>query len=103
LAAFPACLTAQLLYESGDLDQAETILRERLAIINAEGSIECALRAYVVLGRIARQRSQYDRATLLLREAEALGERRIWPRLVVAALAERTALLLEQGRMREAR
>jgi ATP/maltotriose-dependent transcriptional regulator MalT len=103
LAAFAACLTAQLLYEAGDLDQADKMLRDRLAVINAEGSIECALRAYFVLGRIARQRAQDDLATLLLREAEALGERRNWPRLVAASIAERTSLLLQQGRVREAR
>jgi ATP/maltotriose-dependent transcriptional regulator MalT len=103
LAAFPACLTAHLLYEAGDLDQADKMLRDRLAVINAEGSIECALRAYLVLARIARQRAQDDFATLLLREAEALGERRNWPRLVAASVAERTSLLLQQGRVREAR
>ena len=103
LASLPACLTAQVLYEAGDLDQANTILSDRLAVINAEGSIECALRAYLVLARIARQRTQDDVATLLLREAEALGERRNWPRLVAASIAERTSLLLQQGRMREAR
>jgi ATP/maltotriose-dependent transcriptional regulator MalT len=103
LAAFPACLTAQLLYEAGDLDQADKMLRDRLAVINAEGSIECALRAYLVHVRIARQRGQDDFATLLLREAEALGERRNWPRLVAASVAERTSLLLQQGRVREAR
>jgi LuxR family maltose regulon positive regulatory protein len=103
LASFPACLTAQVLYEAGDLDQADTILRGRLAVINAEGSIECALRAYLILARIARQRTQDDVATLLLREAEALGERRNWPRLVAASIAERASLLLQQGRMQEAR
>jgi LuxR family maltose regulon positive regulatory protein len=103
LAAFPACLTAQLLYEAGDLDQADKILRDRLAVINAEGSIECALRAYVVCARIAMQKSQDDFAILLLREAQALGERRNWPRLVAASVAERTSLLLRQGRVREAR
>jgi ATP/maltotriose-dependent transcriptional regulator MalT len=103
LAAFPACLTAQLLFEAGDLDQADKMLRDRLAVINAEGSIECALRAYLVLARIARKKTQDDCATLLLREAEALGERRNWPRLVAASIAERTSLLLQQGRVREAR
>ena len=103
LAAFPACLTAQLLYEAGDLDQADKMLRDRLAVINAEGSIECALRAYLVLARIARKRAQDDSATLLLREAEALGERRGWPRLVAASVTERTSVLLQQGRVREAR
>jgi ATP/maltotriose-dependent transcriptional regulator MalT len=103
LAAFPACLTAQLLYEAGDLDQADEMLRDQLVMINAEASIDCALRAYLILARIAGQRAQDEFATLLLREAEALGERRNWPRLVAASIAERTSLLLQQARVREAR
>jgi ATP/maltotriose-dependent transcriptional regulator MalT len=103
LAALPACLIAEVLYEEGCLDQAEMILRERLAVINAEGPIECALRAYRVLSRIARHRMQYDYAAFLLREAEALGERRGWPRLVAACMAERASLLLQRGRTTEAR
>jgi ATP/maltotriose-dependent transcriptional regulator MalT len=103
LSALPACLIAEVLYEEGCLDQAEVILRERLAVINAEGPIECALRAYRVLARIARHTQQYDYAAFLLREAEALGERRAWPRLVAACMAERTSLLLQRGRTRDAR
>jgi len=103
LATLPACLTAQVLYEEGCLDQAEMILRDRLPVINAEAPIECALRAYLILSRIATQRLQYDFAAVLLREGEALGERRGWPRLVAACLAERTSLLLQRGRMAEAR
>ena len=103
LAALPACLTAQVLYEEGCLDDAGALLRNHLPAINAEGSIECALRAYLVLARIARQRMHYDLAAILLHDAEALGERRGWPRLVVASMAERVSLLLEAGRPREAR
>jgi ATP/maltotriose-dependent transcriptional regulator MalT len=103
LAALPVCLTAQALYEEGRLDDADGMLRERLPAINAEGSIECALRAYLVLARIARQRMRYDHAAILLREAEMLGERRRWPRLVAASVAERVALLLDAGRTKEAR
>ena len=103
LAALPACLIAEVLYEEGSLDQAEVILRERLAVINAEGPIECALRAYRVLSRIARHTMQYDYAAFLLREAEALGERRGWPRLVAACMAERGSLLLQRGRTTDAR
>ena len=36
------------------------------------------------------------------REAETLGERRGWSRLVAACLAERVSLLLERGRLKEA-
>jgi ATP/maltotriose-dependent transcriptional regulator MalT len=103
LAALPACLTAQVLYEEGCLDGADGLLRDRLPAINAEGSIECALRAYLVLARIARQRMHYDLAAILLREAEALGQRRQWPRLVAASVAERVSLFLEVGRIKEAR
>jgi ATP/maltotriose-dependent transcriptional regulator MalT len=103
LAAVPACIAAQVLYEEGCLDQADTLLRSRLPVINARGPIESALRAYVVLTRIAKQRKQYNFAALLLRDAEALGERRGWPRLVAACLAERASLLLRGGKTREAR
>ena len=103
LATLPACLAAQVLYEEGCLDQAEMILRDRLPVINAEGPIESALRAYIVLTRIAKQRMQYDFAAVLLRDAEALGQRRGWRRLVAACLAERASLLLQRGRANEAR
>jgi ATP/maltotriose-dependent transcriptional regulator MalT len=103
LATVPACVAAQVLYEEGCLDQADTLLRDQLPAINAKGPIESALRAYLVLTRIAKQRQQSDFAALLLREAEALGERRGWPRLVAASLAERASLLLRGGQTREAR
>src|SRR5262245_5256636 len=103
LTALPACLIAEVLYEEGRLDQAEVVLRDRLAVVNAEGPIECALRTYRVLSRIAKHRMQYDYAAFLLREAEALGERRGWPRLVAACMAERVSLLLQRGRTTDAR
>ena len=103
LAALPACLAAHVAYEEGCLDDADGVLRDRLPAINADGSIECAVRAYLVLARIARQRMHYDFAAILLHEAEALGERRQWPRLVAAAVAERVSLLVEAGQTKEAR
>lgn len=103
LAALPASLAAQVLYEEGCLDEADNMLHDRLPAVNAEGSIECALRTYLILARIARQRTHYDLAAILLHEAEALGQRRQWPRLVAASVAERVSLLLEAGRPKEAR
>jgi ATP/maltotriose-dependent transcriptional regulator MalT len=103
LATVPACVAAQVLYEEGCLDQADALLRDRLPMISARGPIESAIRAFQVLIRIAKQRKKYDFASLLLREAEALGERRGWPRLVAACLAERASLLLQGGHAREAR
>jgi hypothetical protein len=101
LATVPACVAAQVLYKEGCLDQADALLRDRLPAINATGPIEATLRAYMVLTRIAKQRQQCEFAALLLREAEALGQRR--PRLVAACLAERALLLLRQGWTRVAR
>jgi ATP/maltotriose-dependent transcriptional regulator MalT len=103
LAAIPACLAAQLLYEEGNLDEASAIVRDRLPAINAEGTIECALRAHLLLARVARLRGQYRHAAIVLREAEVLGERRGWPRLVAACASERISLLLDAGRTQEAR
>jgi ATP/maltotriose-dependent transcriptional regulator MalT len=103
LAAIPACLTAQLLYDEGRLDEASVIIRDRLPAINAEGSMECALRAYLLLASVARLRGYYDHAAIVLREAEMLGERRSWPRLVAACILERISLLLDRGRTKEAR
>ncbi len=78
-------------------------MRDRLPAINAEGSIECALRAYLLLARVPRLRGQLDHAAVVLREAEVLGERRGWPRLVAACVLERISLLLDAGRKKEAR
>lgn len=61
-ATVPPCLAAQVLYQEGCLDQADALLRDQLPVINTRGPIESALRAYVVLTRIAKQRKQYDRA-----------------------------------------
>ena len=103
LATVAACVAAQTLYEEGCLDQADTLLRDWLPMINARGPIESAIRAFRVLTGIAKQRKKYDFAARLLREAEQLGERRGWPRLVAACLAERASLLLQGGQTREAR
>jgi ATP/maltotriose-dependent transcriptional regulator MalT len=103
MAALPACIQAQALYEEGYPDEAEAIVKERLQAVKAEGSIDCVARAYLLLARIARLRMNYDLAAILLREAEAVGERRRWPRLVAACSAARIGLLLEAGRTREAR
>ena len=103
LAALPACLVAQVLYEEGNLDAANAMLCDRLPAINAEGSIECAVRAYLLLARIARHQGNCDLASILLHEADALGQRRQWPRLLAASMAERVSLLLEVGRTKEAR
>jgi ATP/maltotriose-dependent transcriptional regulator MalT len=102
LPALPASIVAQVLYEQGSLDEAEACIRGRLRVIHTSGVLECALRAYHVLARIAMHRGQDVFATSILQEAEELGERRGWTRLTAMSMCERVDLLLRHGRFKEA-
>lgn len=73
LPALPASIVAQVLYEQGSLDEAEAWIRGRLPVINTSGVLECALRAYHVLARIAMHRGRDVCAASILQEAEELG------------------------------
>jgi ATP/maltotriose-dependent transcriptional regulator MalT len=92
-----AALMAQVAYEQGQLEEAEIAVRYRMSVIRTSATIECVTRAYIVLGRLAVQRRRTDNALTLLRDAQALGERRRWPRLVAAMLAERIRILLDDN------
>jgi ATP/maltotriose-dependent transcriptional regulator MalT len=102
LPALPASIVAQVLYEQGSLDEAEACIRGRLRVINTSGVLECALRAYHVLARIAMHRGRDVFAASILQEAEELGERRGWARLTAMSMCERVDLLLRHGRIKEA-
>jgi LuxR family maltose regulon positive regulatory protein len=105
LSTLPATLLAQVAYEQGRFEEAEALLRPRLLVIRASGSLECVVRASVLLARLALHRGRRGGALLILREMEALGRARRWPRLVSTASSEyaRTMELLryEVGRGRE--
>ena len=103
VAALPASVIAQILYDGGYLDEAESVLTPRLEAIRQASYVDCALRAFPTLARIASHRGQVEFAALILQEAEALGERRGWVRLVAASLLERLHILARRGRLREAR
>jgi ATP/maltotriose-dependent transcriptional regulator MalT len=96
IASFPASIVGQVLYEQGLVDEAQTWLSQRVAQICEGGTIESAVRAYSTLAKIAASRGQFDFAQLILKEAEALGQRRGWSRLVAASIAGQIDLLLEQ-------
>ncbi|MDB6045500.1 MAG: Regulatory LuxR family protein [Gammaproteobacteria bacterium] len=102
LAALPASIVAQVLYEQGSLYEAEACIRGRLRVINAFGVLECASRAYLVLARIAMHQGRDVFAASILQEAEELGERRGWARLIAMSMGQRVDLLLRQGRITEA-
>ncbi|MBV8398169.1 MAG: hypothetical protein JOZ17_05465 [Acetobacteraceae bacterium] len=97
-AALPAALLAQLRYEQGEIDEAETLVIDRVPLIAAAGMLECVLSASVVLARVAEWRGNVERAYSLLEQTEALASGRNWPRLAAAALGERVRLLLSQDR-----
>jgi ATP/maltotriose-dependent transcriptional regulator MalT len=97
-----AILNASVLYEQGDIDAADRLIRDRLVLSGLQAGIEGALRSYIVAARIAAARGHLPFAILLLREAETLGEDRGWTRLVAASLGERVRLHVDDGRMAEA-
>lgn len=93
MSCFPATLLAQVAYEQGRLEEAEALLRPRLAVIRASGMVECVARASVLLARLNLHRGRHAVALSLLRETEALGRVRGWPRLACIASAEYTRAL----------
>jgi LuxR family transcriptional regulator, maltose regulon positive regulatory protein len=92
LGAFPAVLLAQIAYEQGRLGEAEALVRPRLAAILSRGTLECVLRAGVLLARISMYRGRSADALACLRDAKAVARKRGWPRLL-------SALRVEQARM----
>jgi len=101
-AALPASLIAQVRYDQGRLGEAENLIIDRMPIIDATGMLECVMRAYLVLARVAVHRGNIDRAYSLLERAESLGHARQWGRLVSAVLLERLRLQVAEGRFAEA-
>jgi LuxR family transcriptional regulator, maltose regulon positive regulatory protein len=101
-AALPACLIAGIRYEQGRLDEAESMLIDRVSLINAGAMLDCVLSAYFVMARIAAQRMNLGRANTLLELAENHGATRGWARLSAAAVLERARLCLREGRIDEA-
>jgi len=88
MSTFPATLLAQVAYEQGRFDEAETLLRPRLSVIRTSGLPECVARASVLLARLTLHRGRQRAALAILRETEALGRARRWPRLVAIASSE---------------
>src|SRR5260221_4657419 len=80
-AALPASLIARIRYEQGRLDEAESMLIDRVSLINAGAMLDCVLSAYFVMARIAVHRMNLERAHTLLELAENQGNTRGWDRL----------------------
>ena len=94
----PLSLLAHIRYEQGRIDEAESMVWDRIPILGATAMLECVLSAYFVLVRAAALRANLSHAYALLEQAENLGLSRHWSRLVATALAERARLAcLESG------
>jgi LuxR family maltose regulon positive regulatory protein len=93
ISTLPATLLAQVAYEQGRFDEAEALLRPRLSVIRSSGLPECAARASVLLARLSLHRGRHRAALEILRETEALGRARRWPRLVSIASSESARIL----------
>jgi LuxR family maltose regulon positive regulatory protein len=100
-AALPASLIARIRYEQSRLDEAESMLIDRISLINAGAMLDCVLNAYFVMTSIAVHRMHLERAHTLLERAENQGHTRGWARLSAAALLERARLCLNEGRIEE--
>lgn len=93
MSSFPATLLAQVAYEQGRIEEAEALLRPRITVIRVSGMPECVGRASVLLARLRLHRGQHRGALATLRETEALGRARGWPRLTSLASTEYTRVL----------
>jgi len=99
---FPAAIIAQVLYEQGQVAEAEAMIAPRMTDIRQCCTLEGALRAQMLLARIAVSRGQLGRALVILSEAQALGERRGWARLRAASLAQQVEIEAGNGRVEQA-
>lgn len=102
LAAIPAVLHAHQLYELDQIDAAEALLVNRLDAINATGFLDCALRAYTVLVRIAYRKKDNTLAYRLLDMGDVVAATERWPRMQAALLVERMRLFLSEDRLEAA-
>jgi LuxR family maltose regulon positive regulatory protein len=100
-AALPSSLIARILYEQGQLDEAEALVIDRAPLISSGTMLDCVRSAYFVLARIAAARMNLERAHTLLERAESHGISRDWGRLTAAATAEQARLYLNEGRVDE--
>lgn len=92
--ALPATLMAQVAYEQGRFEEAETLLQQRLAAIRACGFVECVARAFVLLARLAVRRGESRSALSILRDAERIGRARRWPKLLSVVASEQARTLM---------
>lgn len=101
--AYAGVQYAGVLFETGDLEQAERLLNVYVPMASAVGLRDQMIVGYVMLARMAFGRRQLDRAWELLSALEQSGYDRHLPRMTASARLERAHLLVLQGNAQAAR
>ncbi len=102
-AQLASALLGELLYELGEIDQAERLLEESRELGAESGVVDFMIASYAVLARIRANRGAAVDAAELLAEGVKVAERLALPRLHAAVASERIRQLLLARRIAEAR
>ncbi len=78
----------ELLYEQGELDEANALLRRQLANISRYGCADALEVTFITLSRIAYHRGQWKMAGLLLHELVNIAKERGWPRVMASGYGQ---------------
>lgn len=97
-----ALLAAEVCYEQGDLQSAQTFVDVGLPYVDDHGLVEMTTAGYLTRARLLRLRGEVAQADSCLLEGESLGHRLKLPRLSLILSAERCALRLQAGSIEEA-
>ncbi|QNB06136.1 response regulator transcription factor [Herbaspirillum frisingense] len=81
---------AAILYEQGEVDEADKLLRRHLDLFSQSACADAAVTAYETLIRIAMNRCQWAVAATFQRDVIALGNARSWSRLTALGYAAGT-------------
>jgi LuxR family maltose regulon positive regulatory protein len=93
-----AALLAAAVWERDRPDEAESILANRLDIVERQGMPEAVLLGYRTAARIAAARGQEHRGVALLEALYAVGVNRNLPRLCIASLADQVRMHAQRYR-----
>lgn len=99
VATFLASSLAAVLLESNELDEAATILANRLDVIERLASPDAIVFGFVTAARLASFNGQAHRSHDLLEALYALGDERDVPRFQIVSLGEQIRLHALQGRV----
>ncbi|WP_448680665.1 LuxR C-terminal-related transcriptional regulator [Pseudomonas nicosulfuronedens] len=99
VAALLACPLAAVLLERNELDEAATVLANRLDVIERLASPDAIVLGFVTAARLAGLQGQVHRNSDLLEALHALGEERRIPRFCIVSLGEQIRLHALQGRV----